>query len=826
MIDRRFPLPSVAAFTVLALTALAIESCSSGGSQSSSLTPITATAAPATSTPGTSPVASQGSGEAPLTLNVLVPSASQAAEAAEARRADAAAVVAPKGLAVTVYQGLQAPVMPSLVADISGDAASKCRANADGSHLCSLTLTAPTGIVNLLISTYSQVPSGGKVRGTLLTPGQLNGQTVESSGRNAIGIALAGKTASVVFSPAAIPAAADGSAHTYLTFLNARDASGNYIVDGASLPTPAVVVGSDPIHTIGIVPPSQGALLSQYTIRYNGGTLNDAKLEATVPGVDAPAIADITPLNVAPNPLTVAVSPGSPSTITASMALFTGPYQAVSSDPQTCAVTAANGGMPKTPGGVAQFTVTGLQTGTCRIQIQAAGATQLVAATSGTVPNRFSGLIGSHIKHIVFIIQENRSFDNIFGGFKNKRPFPGADTWSNPIGTYSSLPPKDSNGNPVTMVQGTLAACYSPLHDHGTQLQAINGGAMNGFNLDIPQAFVCPVSTAPPAPPNYSYQYLNETEVDPYWQMAEQYALADHAFEEISSASFGSHQYLIAAQSGNTIDNPSARPWGCDSPAGTTIGIYQDSTGYILPGGPFPCFSYRSMADNFDAAGLDWRYYAALSADFGYQWAAYDAISQIRLNNAIWDSHIIEPTAQVITDVQGSGGSPPYLAPMTYVTPSLKTSDHGRGGSLLGPPYVASVINAIGQSQFWDSTAIFVMWDDYGGFYDHVPPPAKPVSGPGYGLRVPVIVISPYAKNHYVSHNLHSWGGMLKFTEEAFNLPSLGGADAQDGDDYTDMFDFTKATPAPFTVLPTANARMRDIIKAANDPGPPPDDDL
>jgi phospholipase C len=131
---------------------------------------------------------------------------------------------------------------------------------------------------------------------------------------------------------------------------------------------------------------------------------------------------------------------------------------------------------------------------------------------------------------------------------------------------------------------------------------------------------------------------------------------------------------------------------------------------------------------------------------------------------------------------------------------------------------VATIVNAIGKSQFWDSTTIFISWDDWGGWYDHVPPPQ--VDDMGLGFRVPVIVVSPYAKRGYVSHVTHESGGFLRYTEVVFNLPSLGTRDSI-SDDFSDCFDYSQP-PAPYVEIPTGHSR--EFFLAQKYSGLPDDD--
>jgi phospholipase C len=418
----------------------------------------------------------------------------------------------------------------------------------------------------------------------------------------------------------------------------------------------------------------------------------------------------------------------------------------------------------------------------------------------GVTPNSNVSLgIGpSKIKHIVFLVQENRSFDYIFGGLDgNGNPFPGADTVSNPLPGEPT--PHDHNGNVVQMQTGLLEECYVPNHSRPNAVTELNKNKMNGFDKETVQKLAC----APgPAPKDYVYRYVKESEVAQYWQMGEQYAISDRMFESSTSASFSAHLYYVSGQSAKTIDNPSNSPWGCDAPPATKEPVYNEKTGGEQAG-VYPCFAIPTLADEMDLAHVSWRYYGMPITDFGYNWIAYDAIEQIR-EGPDWQANVVTPSAQLLTDIANGN-----MASMTWVTPSLVNSDHPLSTANGGPAWIASVVDAIGNSQFWDSTAIFVVWDDWGGWYDHVPPP---VIGPvGYGLRVPFIVVSPYAKKGYVSHVVHSSGSMLNFAEQILGLPSLGELDAK-SDNLADMFDFTQ-TPNQFNNF--ALGRPLDAVRRA-----------
>jgi phospholipase C len=191
-----------------------------------------------------------------------------------------------------------------------------------------------------------------------------------------------------------------------------------------------------------------------------------------------------------------------------------------------------------------------------------------------------------------------------------------------------------------------------------------------------------------------------------------------------------------------------------------------------------------TLANELDAAGLSWRYYApAEKSNFGANWSAFDAIQSVRYGSE-WSTNVIAPETTVLTDIANGN-----LANVTWVIPAAKNSDHDGIDGLNGPNWVASVVNAVGQSQFWDSTAVFVIWDDWGGWFDHVAPPQLDYQG--LGFRVPLMAISPYAKANYVSHVQFESASILAFAEEVFGLPPMAPADTR-ATPLDDMFDFSQ----------------------------------
>jgi phospholipase C len=403
-----------------------------------------------------------------------------------------------------------------------------------------------------------------------------------------------------------------------------------------------------------------------------------------------------------------------------------------------------------------------------------------------------SGRLGK-IRHVVIIMQENRSFDNLFNGF------PRADT----------VQSGSDHGVPVPLQPVLLTNPNDVDHTHPGWWADWDNGAMDGFAR-------IPSGTYPYPAATYPYAYVPQSETKPIWALAKQFTLADRMFQSNTGPSFVAHQYMIAGQSAGADENPSDnnlfQEWGCDAPAQTTVAMIGPN-GTDLPG-PYPCFDYRTMADLLDAAHIGWRYYAPAIGQGGYVWSAYDAIKHIRFG-ADWTRNVITPSTKILTDVQNG-----TLAPVTWVVPGAPYSDHpSKVSNGEGPDWVGNVVNAIGQSPFWDSTVILISWDDWGGWYDHVPPPT--VDNMGLGFRVPLIVVSPYAKHGYVSHKQHEFGSFLHFIEEVFGLPNLGTRDTK-SDDLSDCFDFSQS-PKAYLPVPVTQGPQYFLQLQPSDL--PPDDD-
>ncbi len=434
---------------------------------------------------------------------------------------------------------------------------------------------------------------------------------------------------------------------------------------------------------------------------------------------------------------------------------------------------------------------------TQRYVVAAAIALVLSACTggSGGSPSTPAGLPSGppgkrypKIHHVVIIIQENRSVDNLFQGL------PGADTQS-----YGF----NLRGEKITLMPVPLEAPWDFLHDSKSFFEACNGHgaypgtdcAMDGFDNEY---WDCGKSGHPPCPnANPPYSYVPRYETKPYFFIGQHYVFADEMFpSNFDSGSFVSHQYIIAAQASSTVNYPIG-PWGCEGGAGSMIPTVtkQRTIGKNVE----PCFNNVTLGDELDTAGVSWRYYTSTVNGAGGEWSAYQAIKHI-YDGPDWRKNVITPQTQFFNDVSSG-----VLPAVSWITPTCQNSDHPNCRSNTGPDWVASLVNAIGESQYWDSTAVFVFWDDYGGWYDHVPP--QMVDYDGLGIRVPLLIVSAYAKKGCVSHVRYEHGSILKFVEDQWGLPRLSASDARSNSIEANCFDFSQA-PRPFAAIPSSHGKQ------------------
>ncbi|HEY5312502.1 MAG TPA: alkaline phosphatase family protein, partial [Pirellulales bacterium] len=397
---------------------------------------------------------------------------------------------------------------------------------------------------------------------------------------------------------------------------------------------------------------------------------------------------------------------------------------------------------------VAAAVVLALALGACGGEVNGAAG---VAPPSGPLAADARYKPSGKIQHVVIIIQENRSFDDLFQGY------PGADTQA-----YGYT----STGAKLTLQPVSLATRWDIGHNATSFFDACDGTGslpgtdckMDGFNLE-------PETSG--GGRNQQYSYVPASETKPYVALAKQYVLADRMFgSNFDSSSFVSHQYIIAGQASSTVDYPD-NVWGCDGGPSDKISTIttQRSFGPRIPA----CFDNLTLGDELDSAKLSWRYYASALDKSGDIWSAYQAIDHIR-NGPDWKTNVASPQTRFLKDVKSGN-----LPVVSWVTPTAANSDHAGYNSKHGPAWVASLVNAVGNSKYWDSTAIFIFWDDYGGWYDHVPPPLEDYDS--LGIRVPLLIVSPYAKKGWVSHVQYEHGSILRFVEDQFKLPRLSATD-------------------------------------------------
>jgi phospholipase C len=385
----------------------------------------------------------------------------------------------------------------------------------------------------------------------------------------------------------------------------------------------------------------------------------------------------------------------------------------------------------------------------------------------------------SKIQHIVIIVQENRSFNNLFYGF------PGAHT-----ATFGY----DTKGKKIALAPVGLETSWDIEHDLAGFLAACNGTGgypgtncrNNGFDHEYwGCGSYCPNHDPP-------YSYVPHSETRPYFFMGKHYVLADEMYaSNLDASSFISHQYIIAGQAESAVNFPDGW-WGCPGvPSGDSIGTLTKDRSY---GGTIPlCWDDDTLGREMDKAHLSWAFYASTYYGDGGIWSAYQNSSYV-YNGPDWKKDVITPQTNFFSDV--SNGK---LRALSWVTPTCENSDHAGCAAKTGPAWVASLVNAIGESKYWKSTAIFIFWDDYGGWYDPEPP-AK-VDYDGLGMRLPLLIVSPYAKGGFVDHTHFEHGSILKFVEDTFGLGRLAASDKR-AKSLDDAFDFNEA-PRAFQVVPS-----------------------
>jgi phospholipase C len=434
-----------------------------------------------------------------------------------------------------------------------------------------------------------------------------------------------------------------------------------------------------------------------------------------------------------------------------------------------------------------------------RTLIGIASAVAIVAATAGfrayqvdrmmaqTIrPNQVAA---TPIQHVVIIMQENRSFDEYFG------TYPGAD--GIPAGVCLNGAP----GGCVAPYHNPALIQVDQTHRHENAVADVDGGKMDGF-VRVEGNRTC-------------MGYHDAREIPNYWNYAEHYTLMDHMFESGETWSYPSHLYLVSE-------------WAAYCTRPDDPGSCHDS--YNVPS---PFYAWTDLTYLLHKNGVSWAYYVkgGLQPDTDDGSAGISTAAQDFETWDIWNPLLRFTTVKQdgeLGNIQPVGSffqaaSAGTLPAVSWIVPDQSVSEHPPAPIHNGQAYVTGLINAIMKSPDWSSTAIILAWDDWGGFYDHVPPPR--VDWNGYGLRVPCILISPYARPNYIDSQTLSFDAFNKFIEDNFlsgqrRDPSTDGRPDPRPDvrenvailgNLMNDFDFTQ-TPNPRLILPTAPA-----------PGPPSD---
>jgi len=379
------------------------------------------------------------------------------------------------------------------------------------------------------------------------------------------------------------------------------------------------------------------------------------------------------------------------------------------------------------------------------------------------------------IQHVVFIIKENRSFDSYFGSF------PGAD---------GAISGRTSNGTPIPLTPTPDKLPFDLGHSWQDALRAIDGGKMDAFDL-LDNGNLNGVM--------FPYTQMREEDIPNYFAYARNFVLADRMFSSMNGPSFPNHLFTVAAQSGGAIGNPksmagrildNSKPgiWGCDSDADDRVEV-MNSKGEITR--QPPCFDFQTLADEMEAAGVTWKYYAPPRGQPGYIWSALDAIKHIRFSR-LWTENVV-PDAQFAVDARHG-----RLPAVSWLVTG-NASEHPPHSTCRGENWTVAQLNALMEGPDWASTALFLTWDDFGGFYDHVPPPV--LDKFALGPRVPLLIISPYARKGMVTHTQYEFSSFLAFVEKRSHLPALTDRDWQ-ANDMLDSFDFNQEPLPPLILKP------------------------
>jgi phospholipase C len=400
----------------------------------------------------------------------------------------------------------------------------------------------------------------------------------------------------------------------------------------------------------------------------------------------------------------------------------------------------------------------------------AASVVLLVPAHAGARPVPPTGI--HKIRHIVVIMQENRSFDSYFG------TYPGADGLPRKNGKFTVCVPDPLSGGCQRPFHDSTNRNAGGPHDHIDAIRDISGGRMSGFigRAESGRTMFCnrhinsPKCSLAPRNPDVM-GYHDAREIPNYWSYAHHFVLQDHLFQPDTSWSLPSHLFMVSGWSAKCSQR--GNPKSCvnaEQAPGSPPGDPENLTGAV------PDYAWTDLTYLLHKQHVSWRYYVFKGSqpDCADNQMLCKAIPQNASTPGIWNPLPWFDTVQQDGQAQNVAPFGDFLTAartgtlpaVSWLAPAQAVSDHPPALISRGQAYVTGVVNAVMRSPDWSSTAIFLAWDDWGGFYDHVRPPK--VDADGYGLRVPGLVISPYAKRGYIDHQVLSFDAYLKFIEDDF----------------------------------------------------------
>jgi len=345
------------------------------------------------------------------------------------------------------------------------------------------------------------------------------------------------------------------------------------------------------------------------------------------------------------------------------------------------------------------------------------------------------------IDHILFLIQENHTFDNYFGTYLGAEGFPqGLKVPLQPDGPLTIAP-----------FHFTRRLTHDMPHRWKEAHVAIDGGKMDGFILAEHS-----IDTM---------GYYDGTDIPNYWAYARQFILSDHFFSSLAGPSLPNHLYTVAAQSGGLVKN--------------------------LKQPPEEGFNFSTMAELLGASGISWKYYESRAnpEKFGL-WNPLPGFKAFMESKEL-RSHLVKNTDYFRDLREGR------LPAVAWIVPNFDESEHPPANIQLGMWYVTALVNALMKSPYWRNSVLIITWDDYGGFYDHVPPPQ--VDEYGYGPRVPCIIVSPYAQAGLIDHTQYDFTSVLRFIEDRFTLKPLTDRD-KNANSLQQSLNLTQQPLAPFLI--------------------------